>query len=120
MRPRTSPTALAFLEEGFQHGSRGVRWARHLPEALRKFPGTEPNEPGAGQLEDMGRDLRLSASEGDDLRDRFPTLRHDDLFARFHPGQVLAETPLELGRWRALSARTPLVTWTRLLWSQKQ
>src|SRR5256712_1370981 len=107
--PRTSPAALAFLQDGFHPSPAWDCRARHLPESLGELPGAEPNESGAGLLEEVSRNLRLVAAEGDDLGDRLPALRHDDFLARLDARQVLAEARLQLRHGRGFHERTPVV-----------
>src|SRR3989441_11560489 len=107
--PRTSPTALAFLQEGLQHCPSRVRWAGHLPEPLWKLARTEVNKSGTSQLEEMGRDRGLVAADRNDLGDRFTAFRHDHFLARLDASQVLAQSRLELGHCGAPHQLSPLI-----------
>src|SRR3989442_3652586 len=107
--PRTSPFALTLLQNGLHPGPIRNRRARHLPEPFWKLPRAEPNETGASQLEEMGRELGLVAAERNNLGDRFSTLRDDHFFARLDASQMLAQSRLELGHCRGPHQPPPIV-----------
>src|SRR5882724_3475300 len=97
MRPRTSAVALTLFQQSLEDCSARVRGPRQLREPLRDLAGAEANEPGARQLEEMGRDPRLVAADRNDLRDRLATLGDDHFFARLDASPVLAKRRLQLG-----------------------